>query len=209
MIVLDLETSGLDMINCGIWQIGAIDLETKEEFLEEARIDDEDTISEGSLKITGKIEEELRDVSRQSQKKLLQNFLRWVSKRKIKNFICQNPQFDLSWLNIRVEKYGLEKTYHYRALDLHTIAQLKYKEINKKFLIKDGHSDMNLSKILELCGMKEERMMMEKNKVVTEGKPHGAMEDCRLEGECFSRLIYGKNIFPEFSKFLVPEVLKK
>jgi len=44
MIVLDIETSGLDSVKCGIWQIGAIDLATNEEFLEEARIDDEDIV---------------------------------------------------------------------------------------------------------------------------------------------------------------------
>ena len=33
MILLDIETSGLKFNECGIWQIGAIDLNTKEEFL--------------------------------------------------------------------------------------------------------------------------------------------------------------------------------
>ena len=29
-IVMDIETSGLDLVKCGIWQIGAIDLNTME-----------------------------------------------------------------------------------------------------------------------------------------------------------------------------------
>ena len=48
-IVLDLEMSGLDVVRCGIWQIGAIDLNTMEEFLEESRIDNEDIIDQESL----------------------------------------------------------------------------------------------------------------------------------------------------------------
>lgn len=45
MIVVDIETSGLDFNKCGIWQIGALELENPANtFLEEARIDDEDEI---------------------------------------------------------------------------------------------------------------------------------------------------------------------
>ena len=209
MIVLDLETSGIKMVECGIWQIGAIDLETGEEFLEDGRIDDEDIISEGALGVTGKTEEELRNPKKQTQKELLEKFFKWVSERKVKNFICQNPQFDLSWLSIRAEKYCLEKSYPYRAFDLHTIAQMKYKEINKDFLMVNEKSDMNLSKALELCGLKDERIQLNGEDIIKEGKHHNALEDAKLTAECFSRLVYGKNLFPEFSEFPVPEVLKK
>jgi len=67
-IVVDLETSGLDLVKSGIWQIGAVDLNTMEEFFDEARIDDEDEINDGALKVIGKTEEELRDKNKQSQK---------------------------------------------------------------------------------------------------------------------------------------------
>ena len=36
-IVMDIETSGLDKVKCGIWQIGAIDLNDNEEFLREGK----------------------------------------------------------------------------------------------------------------------------------------------------------------------------
>ena len=75
MIVLDIETSGLDNVKCGIWQIGAIDLDTHEEFLEEARINDEDLILDSKvakpvLEVIGKKEENLRDNTKQSQKQI-------------------------------------------------------------------------------------------------------------------------------------------
>ena len=50
-IVLDLETSGIDKVKCGVWQIGAYDLNTMEEFFDDARIDDEDKVEEGALKL--------------------------------------------------------------------------------------------------------------------------------------------------------------
>ncbi len=201
-IVLDIETSGLDLVKCGIWQIGAIDLNTMEEFFDECKIDCEDEILNLKgrtpvLELIGKREEELRDENKQSQRELLKKFMEWIKGRKMKNFICQNPQFDLAWLWRRIQKEGLDRSFNFRAFDLHSIAQLTFYNLNKNFLIKEDHSDMDLSNILKFCGIEDNR------------KSHNALEDCKLTGECFSRLIYGKNLFPEFSKYKLPEILKK
>ncbi len=201
-IVLDIETSGINKVKCGIWQIGAIDLDNPEEvFFEECRIDDEDIISVAgkrpALEVIGKTEEELRDENKQSQKQLLENFFKWVEKRDMKNFLCQNPQFDVAFLEIRAMKYGLKIPFHYRSFDLHNIAQTRFYDLNKKFLIKEDHSDMGLTNILKFCGMEDNR------------QAHNALEDSKLTGECFSRLIKGKNLFPEYAKFKVQEVLKR
>ena len=73
---LDIETTGINTGEGGIWQIGAFELENPESyFLQEGRIDDEDKIMEEALKITEKTEEELRDKNKQSQKQLILNFL--------------------------------------------------------------------------------------------------------------------------------------
>ncbi len=203
-IILDIETSGIDKVGCGIWQIGAIDLNnTKEFFLQEGRIDDEDEIinlpapAKPVLEIIGKTEEELRDKNKQSQKQLLEKFFKWVNRRLMKNFLCQNPQFDVAFLEIKAMKYGLNMTFHYRSFDLHNIAQTRFCDLNKKFLIKEDHSDMSLTNILKFCGMEDNR------------KAHNALEDCKLTGECFSRLMFGKNLFPEYAEFKIPEVLIK
>ena len=84
MIVVDIETSGLDFAKCGIWQIGALELENpKSYFFEDARIDEEDEIQNAALDVTGKREESLRDEKKQSQKQLLINFFAWLEKAKI------------------------------------------------------------------------------------------------------------------------------
>jgi len=201
MIVLDIETSGLDFVKCGIWQIGAIDLETKEEFLQEARIDDEDLILDSRvakpvLEVIGKEEEDLRNNTKQSQKQLLINFFNWCEGRKLKNCLCQGPQFDLGFIWTKARKYGLNNPLHHRAYDLHSMASLKYFQLNNKFLIKENHSDMGLKNILNFCGMQDNR------------GAHNALEDCKLTAECFSRIIYKRNLFPEYSKFPIPENLK-
>ena len=197
MIVLDIETSGVDFLKCGIWQIGAVDFENPEnQFLDECRIDDEDIIEGGTLKVTGKTEAEMRNSEKQSQKELLERLFEWSNKIRIKNFICQNPQFDTTFLKIKALKYGLEYPFHYRAFDLHSVAQTKYYEINRKFVMDDNKSGMNLTNVLNFCGLKDER------------KYHNALEDAKLTAECFSRIINGKNLLEEFKKFKIPKYLE-
>jgi DNA polymerase III epsilon subunit-like protein len=202
MIILDIETSGIDKMRCGVWQIGAIDLNNpKEFFLQEGRIDEEDEIVNSGkkpvLEVIGKTEEELRNKKKQSQKELLINFFKWIEQRPILNFLCQNPQFDVAFLEIKAMRYGLKIPFHYRSFDLHSFAQKKYFDLNGNFLIKERHSDMGLKNILNFCGMQDNR------------EAHNALEDCKLTGECFSRIVFGRNLFEEFSKFEIPDYLKK
>lgn len=205
MIILDIETSGVDFEKCGIWQIGAIDLDSGEEFVGECRIDNEDQIlddvesSKTVYEVIGKTERELREVNKQSQKELLGKFFLWAKERKIQICICQNPQFDLGFIFSKARKYNLKIEIHFRAFDLHSIAQMKYFGKEGKFNVdfEKKRFGFGLKEILEFCGLKDERTF------------HNALEDCKLEAECFSRLVYGKNLFPKYAKFPVPEELKK
>jgi len=201
MIVVDIETSGVHLAKSGIWQIGAVDFDNpKRQFFQEARIDDDDIIFEkGKVKlfeIIGKTEEELRDKTKQSQKEMLEKFFKWCEKSKIKNFMCENPQFDVAFLEIRALKYGLKFPFHYRAFDFHSIAQTKHLEIEGKFLIKNDCS-AGLNSLMPFCGIKDERGF------------HNALEDAKLTAECFSRVLKGKNLLEEFEKFPIPEYLKQ
>jgi len=56
---------------------------------------------------------------------------------------------------------------------------------------------MGLKNILNFCGMQDNREV------------HNALEDCKLTAECFLRIIYKRNLFPEYAKFPIPEYLKK
>lgn len=208
--VVDLETSGLSLVTSGIWQIGAIDLNNPEDqFLEEARIDDDDIIDPSALTIIGKTEAYLRDPRKQSQEKMLEKFMKWTEARQLKNFICQNPLYDLWWLSIHLEKYGLKRKFHHRSFDLHSIAQIYYMELNKKFLTEGDNSKMGLPQILNFCGLEDERMEMRDSKIAKDGRPHNVLEDCKLTAECFYRLIFGKNLFPKYSGYKIPKELEK
>lgn len=209
MIVVDIETSGLDFNKCGIWQIGAIDLDSMKEFLEEAGIDAKDSFQDGAGKVSGKSEKEMRNEGKQSQKEMLEHFLKWLEDKKIKNFICENPQFDWAFVVTKAKKYGFTINFHHRCFDLHSIASLRYFDINKSFLIKENHSDMSLPNCLKFCGIEDTRRKIEDNEILKEGKPHNALEDCKLEAECFSRLVYGKNLIPEYARFKILGYLLK
>jgi DNA polymerase III epsilon subunit-like protein len=210
MIVLDIETTGLNPEENGIWQIGAFEIKNPNNyFLEEGRIDKGDKIGEGALLVTGKSKEDLLDKKKQSQKDLLKNFFEWCKRIEIKTCICQNPQFDLGFITLKARKYKLEIPFHHRAFDLHSIAQMKYYQINRNFLFKEDYSDMNLSNILRFCGIKDERRKVAEDKLIEQGKEHNALEDCKLIGECFSRIIFGRKLFNRFKDFEIPEYLRK
>ncbi len=148
-----------------------------------------------------KTEEELRNKNKQSQKELLEKFFKWLEGRKMKNLLCHLPEFDQGFLRVKARKYFDADPFwpdHHRAFDTHTIAQIKFFELNNKFLTKeDNNSDMGLGNILKLCGMEDNR------------ESHNALEDAKLTAECFSRLMFGKNLFSEFNKFEIPQELKK
>jgi len=202
MIVVDIETSGVDFERSGIFQIGAIDFDNfQRQFFQEAKIDSADIVFEKGkrklFEIIGKTEEQLRDKNKQGQKEMLKNFFKWCGETKIKNFMCMHPQFDVSFLEIRARRYGLEFPFSYKALDLHSLAACKYLKLTGKYLIKDKKSDMGLKNVAKFCGIKDERGF------------HNALEDAKLEAECFSRILNGENLIEDYKNIPVPGYLKE
>ena len=196
MISLDIETSGLDSGRCGIWQIGAVEVENpKNVFIEEARIDNEDEISEESLQITGKTKEEIRDKNKQSQKQLILNFIEFAKTCKEKIILGHNIGFDMSFLLNKCIRYDIidnfRKVVGYKGIDTHSIAQIKHlKEKGKFSLNENGKSDMNLTNIMKFVGLKDTRRKFEGDgRALSEGTPHNALEDAKLTAECYRRLM--------------------
>lgn len=213
MIILDIETSGLTG-KMGIWQIGALEFENPENyFLEEARIDDEDEVMEGSLKVIGKTENELRDPHKQSQKQMIENYLNWLGQFKDRLIWGINVGFDVQGIQNKCIKYGLssqcQKLHGHRGMDISNLAQEKHYQIKGYYLLdNNGTNGMGLSNVLKFCGMTDERIMVDlMGDINKKGKSHGALEDCKLEGECLSRLKFGKNLIPNYSKFQIPKYL--
>ena len=208
MIVADLEITGFNPSLNSIWQIGAIRLEYPQDFFfGECRIDENEEIKKADEKIIGKTEKELKDPLKISERDLLKNFFKWVRKTKNKVLICHNTT-DYFFFVKKSQKYNLKLPFHYRILDTHSIAAVKYYEIKRKFKIKKGYSGVGLRSILRFAGMKDTRVHVENGKVIKKGRMHNALEDARLTAEIFSRVAKGKPLLKEYSRFKMPDYLK-
>ncbi|MGV8150419.1 MAG: exonuclease domain-containing protein [Candidatus Woesearchaeota archaeon] len=198
MISIDIESSGGDFLKHGIFQIGALDTDNPNNyFFETCRIDDDDEIDSDSLRITGATEETLRDKSRQSQKEMIEKFLEWMNTVQVKSFLCHNTQFDHAFIRCKLSKYDIPIALPWRAFDIHSIASIKFLEVNGSLLIKEQESFLTLSKIIEFCGMNDPR------------EEHNALEDAELTAECFARIMYGKNLLKKYTEYSIPQYLKK
>ena len=158
--------------------------------------------------MTGKTEGELRDRNKQAQSLLIERFFNWAGRIDGKVFVAHNTPFDFGFLSIKARKYGIDFPFKTRSIDLHTLAMLKYYQIHGKFYLDSGLSAMSLPRILEFCGIQDERISLKDGKVVKEGKPHNGLDDAMLEAECLSRIVYGKNLLEKFLRSDVPKYLQ-
>ena len=199
MFIIDIETSGLDELKHGIVEIGAIKYENPEIFYHSlSRLDEEDEIDDNALKINGQTREQVRDINRPTQKQILIELYELLQRENDFYAAGENVvSFDLRFIRAKAKKYGLKDLFQYRSYDLHSIASLKYEQIFGNLPLKDGKTELGLSKILEFVGLKDER------------KKHNALEDCKLEAEAISRIRSSKNLFPEYSQYPTPDYLKK
>jgi len=198
MIVVDIETSGLNPMKNGIIELAAIKLESPEIFYHNyCRLDRDDEIDSKALEINGQTEEDIRSLRRPTQKQVLNDFFNWIKYFGEFYIAGENiGNFDWMFIKTKADKYGLNFPLQYRTYDLNTLAQVKYERIFGRPLVIGGKSNMDLTKILEFVGMRDNR------------KNHTALEDCKLEAECISRLRHGKGLFLGYSKFKIPGYLK-
>lgn len=198
MIVLDIETTGLDPEVHGIVSIGAIDMnEPDQYFYEECRIREGEKIDENALDVNGFTLDECRDKNKQSTRDLLQHFEAWLDSRSIKMIGGLHvASFDVPFLNKKSTQVGLRMRLHKRSIDLHSIAYAKMQSLGKVVPMTDGWSVMDTDFIHPFCGIPKE------------SKPHNALNGAKWEAESIYRLMNGKSLLKEFSRHPVPEYLK-
>jgi len=211
MIIIDIETTGVNYWENGILSIGALCFDNPEkQFYGECRVDEDDIITEDALKINGFTKEEIKSEEKQTQKELIKSFFEWLEKQEIKILAGHNVGFfDLNFIKTKAKKYNLSIKTRYRSLDLCSVAQTIYFKIHRKFLLDDYKENAtSLPEVLKFCGIKDKRIEIRNKELIKQGKTHNALEDCKLEAECFSRLLYGKGLFEKYNKFSIPEYLK-
>ncbi len=200
MIVVDIETSGLYPWKHSILSIGAVDfLNPERKFYGECRLRKGAEIDQKALKINGFTQDDIVKDNKQSEKDLLQNFIGWV--RQSENYIFGGHnigEFDLAFINYTADRYNLDKFWGHRCVDLHTVVYLLYLRgiFNSENILKNKKSNIDSDCIMRLCG------------IPPEPKPHNALNGAKWETEAFSRFIYGKALFSDFSSYPVPEYLR-
>lgn len=190
MIVADIEASGLDPRKHSILSIGAIEFEHPERhFYGECRMWDGAGIMSDAIKVNGFTKEGCVDSEKQSLKELMDSFLLWVEKCEDKTLAGKNPSFDRDFLNDSFARSHIGWHFAYRTLDLTSMVYMDMVKRGIPVPTKNSRAEISLGSLLIYLGLPEEP------------KPHNALNGALYEAEAFSRLLYNKNLLPEFIQY--------
>ncbi len=204
MIVVDVETTGLDYRKNSIVSLGAVYLKAQknkfdviDEFYGECRIFDGAEIQKEALERNGFTVEQITNPIKVSLEQLMKKFLYFLSIIEDKTLAGENPDFDRDFIKSSFERFGILYEFNLKRInDLHSLSYSHHIKFGIDIPQKNGASGLNLDKTLNYVGLPDEP------------KPHNGLTGAKMEAEAFSRLIYGKPLFEEFKKFEVPYYLK-
>lgn len=195
MLIVDMESSGLDAIKDGLLSLGAVEFEDpKNQFYAECRLWEGAHIDSEALLVNGFTREQAVDSHKQTDEGLIRSFIAWTETCKEKTLAGQNPSADRDFLRAAAHRYHLDWPFAFRTVDLHSVAYTHMTKRGVGVPLLHGHSALSLDNILVYCGM-------EKNP-----RPHNGLRDALLETEAFSRLFFDKPLLPEYKKFPIPWV---
>jgi DNA polymerase III epsilon subunit-like protein len=196
LIVVDVETTGLDPERHQIISIGAVNFaDPREPYYGECRLSPGSEVSEEALKITGVTLEELERRKR-TLEEILQEFLKWTTTCKERTLAGENIWFDARFLQHALGKCGLAWTFGHRYVDLHSVSYAMRTRAKKCAMVANGVSSLSLDETLQFVGLKPRK------------GSHHAREDAKLEAEALSRLMYGKALLKKFSRYRLPTYLR-
>ncbi len=196
MIIVDVETTGVDARLCSLLSVGAVDFDNPtNQFYEECYIFEGAHIEKEALPIAGFDEVAIRDVTKKTDREVVEAFLVWMKTCTEWTLVGQNPSFDRDFLQETAHRYHINWPLAHRTIDLHSVAYFHMKKRGISPPLKNNHSALNLDRILEYVGLP------------TRQKAHNALADAMLETEAFSRLLSGKNLLSEYAGYQIPESL--
>lgn len=124
LILVDIETTGLDRLNSSILSIGAVDYNSQKEFYIECRADEDSNLENGAMAINGFSYMQVYDQSKPTSLEAYQAFEKWAFN------IYENPilggenigQFDAMFLcKASGNMFSLNWPFKHRFVDLHSI----------------------------------------------------------------------------------------
>lgn len=192
MIVIDVETSGLNAVKHSILSIGAVDFNDPENcFYGECRLREGTLVAESALKINGfrlvQIENNVK-----SCEDLLKEFLEWTKSINDKTLAGHNVQFDISFLSESFRFYNLDWIFGHRHVDLHSVFYFHMLKNNLSIPFNNNRSNIDLDFIINYL------------KLLKREGFHNALEDAKLTCKAFSLLLgeqLGDKINPSVDLF--------
>ncbi len=192
MIVADIEATGLDPKKHSILSVGAVEFEHPErQFYGECRMWEGASIMSDAIAVNGYSKENCVDQRKDSLEKLMHEFLTWIEGCEDKTLAGQNPSFDRDFINDSFARAHIGWHFAYRTLDLHTMAYMDMVKRGIQIPKKNDRTEITADEIFKYVG------------IPAEPKPHIALNGALYEAEAFSRLLYGKNLLPEFSQYKI------
>ncbi|HXK36767.1 MAG TPA: 3'-5' exonuclease [Candidatus Paceibacterota bacterium] len=194
MIVVDVETTGVDPVRHAIVAIGAIDFASPQHrFYRECRIWDGAQVQAEALAVNGFTHEQITDPARPSAEQAIAEFVAFCRESPERTLAGQNTSFDRDFLQAAADRHNLAWQFGHRVLDLHSFCWLHMAKAGIPQPQKNVRSSLSLNAILKYCGLPEEP------------RPHNGLTGAVMEAEAFHRLIHGASLIEEFKKHPLPE----
>jgi DNA polymerase III epsilon subunit-like protein len=180
MIVLDIETTGLDPKRHSIIEVGAIDFYNPTNYFnEKCQIWIGAEVDLSALEVNGFTLNEIQDQII-TQEELISNFKIWTDSIEDKTIAGQNVDFDINFLIESTKRFGQNFNWGKRKVDQHSIAYAHYLKRNIKPPLKDGISNLDGDTIMNYVGLPPEP------------RPHRALNGAKYETESLSSLFLEK-----------------
>lgn len=199
MIIVDIETTGIDSKKHAIIDIGAVDFNNpKNTFSIQCKLFDGALIDEESLEINGYSIEEINS-HKYSQEEAIIMFSNWIADIQGDRTLCaHNIFFDYSFLKETYKRCNLLFPFSKRILDSHSTMYNKHLELGLEIPLDNKNCSNLSSKILaNFVGLPEEP------------KDHKGINGAKWEAEAYSRIVLGKNLLEEFKIYDIPKYLSK
>lgn len=195
MLIVDTECSGLRPERHSILSIGALDFRNpSNRFYGECHVWEGAHIMEEALEVNGFTQEQATDSAKQSEAELVAAFLEWSQALPERTLTGQNVSYDRNMLMAAAERAGLNWNLAYRTVDVHSLCWMHIVKTSgiPPVDVEHKRSQLDSKAILEYCGLP------------AEPDPHNALTGALWHAEVTSRLLYDKQLLPEFSQYKIP-----
>lgn len=194
MIVLDVESSGINPRTHSILSLGAIDLdEPTNQFYDECRMWDGAQIDAQATAINGIDETQATDLSKKTEAELIRAFVAWATDRpQDRTLAAQNVSFDHDFIRFACARAHVDFPFAKRTIDVHSVVWTHMSIQGEIPPLENHHSALSSSRVLEYCGLPEEQ------------KPHNALTGALWHAEVLSRIAYTKKLLPDFVHYEIP-----